>query len=103
MPDETSENLDRRAAIVCKHIALDGLPILRAVLDEPTMPEDSGWQFLCDRVESENQDEAKVWLIHEVLKLEPSLRPFIESQPETVLTRKHSNSNWEVTRKRPND
>ena len=55
-----AEHFDRRAAIVCKHVALDGLPIQRAVRDEPTTPADSGWQFLCANRDPENPDEAKV-------------------------------------------
>ena len=91
---------DRRAAILCSHVAVDNLPILRAVRDEPIMPEDSGWQFRCATVEDKDDpDMAKVWLICEVLEYDPSLAAFIERPPGTVLTRKDSMSEWEVSLK----
>lgn len=85
---------DRRAAIVCSHVAEGRLPILRAVRDEPTMPEDSGWQFLCGADHLQDGEEAKVWLICEVLQHEPTLSPFIGRSPGTKLTRKDAASNW---------
>jgi len=91
---------DRRAAIVCSHIAVGKLPILRAVRDEPTMAEDSGWQFLCGTSENEDPDEAQVWLIAEVLKYDRSMIPFIGHPPGTVLTRRNRGGVWEVGRKR---
>jgi len=69
---QDSINVDS-AAIVCAHVAKSNLPILLAAKDEPTMPEDSGWQFLCNLSESENMEDAQVWSLGEVLKLEPSL------------------------------
>ncbi len=85
---------DKRAAIVCAHVAINKHPILRAVRDEPEMPEDSGWQFLCNSNLDEDPDMAKVWLVCEVLEFEPSLSEFIGSPPGTVLTRKSYASEW---------
>jgi len=91
---------DRRAAIVCLHVALGHLPILRAVRDDPTVPEDSGWQFRCAAVEDVDEPNmARVWAVYEVLEYEPSLADFIERPPGTVLTRKHPMSEWEVSLK----
>jgi hypothetical protein len=90
---------DKRAAIICSHVAIESLPILRAVRDAPTMAEDSGWQFLCDSNTEEDPDEAKVWLIYEVLNYEPSLSAFIDEPPGTVLTRKDTASSWLVSGK----
>ncbi len=96
MPKECDIIGDRRAAIVCRHVAEEHLPILRAVRDEPTMEEDSGWQFLCGSNHSENPEMAKVWLICEVLDREPSLSAFIDRPLGTILTRKDSASDWEL-------
>jgi hypothetical protein len=87
---------DRRAAIVCSHVARDHAPILRAVRDEPEMDEDSGWQFLCDK-NNENSDEAQVWLVCEVLEDHPSLSEIIESPPGTIATRLHESEPWQIT------
>jgi hypothetical protein len=91
----TSDSDDNRAAIVCSHIAKDGLPILRAIRSEPLETADSGWQFLCNRGETEREEEAKVWLICKVLALEPSLSPFIDSPIDTTLVRRDTKSNWQ--------
>ena len=87
MVKEITSSIDRRAAIVCSHIGTDGFPILRAVRDEPTMPEDSGWQFLCGSENDENPAIAKVWLISEVVRYEPSLAELVHSKPGTRLKR----------------
>jgi hypothetical protein len=80
------------AAIVCSHIA-KGQAILRAVRSEPLSAEDSGWQFLCDSGEQENENQAQVWSVREVLEHEPSLKPFLVEPSGTVLTRK--GDGWE--------
>jgi hypothetical protein len=87
---------DRRAAIVCSHVADERVPILRAVRDEPAIPEDSGWQFLCGSVHTQDPAAAKVWLICEVLQFETSLSDFIGRPPGTILTRKDAASAWEL-------
>lgn len=87
---------DKRAAILCSHIVLNSLAILRAVRDEPVMDEDSGWQFVCDSSLQDDSDLAKVWLIYEVLNYEPSLSEFIRLPPGTLLTREDANSEWVV-------
>ena len=92
---KTTPAEDRRAAIVCSHVALGLHPILRAVRDEPTMLEDSGWQFNCG-VEDEDESTAKVWLVCEVLEDEPSLAEFMGYPPLTVLTRPDVESPWTV-------
>jgi hypothetical protein len=99
MDNKKNKNLDRRAAIVCSHVATEHLPILRAVRDEPTMPADSGWQFLCGLIEHENSDSPKVWGMFEVLDYEPSLIRFANYPPGTVLTRKDTASDWEISTK----
>jgi hypothetical protein len=84
------------AAIVCSHVANMGYPILRAERDDPTMPEDTGWQFLCDTGELESENEAQVWALSEVLEQEPSLAEFLNYPPSTTIVRGDRNSQWIV-------
>ena len=63
------------------------------------MPEDSGWQFLCDSNSNEDPDMAKVWLVSEVLDYEPSLAEFVDTPPGTILTRTDPYSHWQVSAK----
>ena len=95
---KTTPSEDRRAAIICSHVALGIHPLLRAERGEPTMLEDSGWQFICS-IEDEDASTAKVWLVCEVLELEPSLAEFMGYPPLTVLTRPNAESPWTVTKK----
>ena len=84
------------AAIVCSHVALDGLPILQAVRTQRTEAADSGWQFLCNSGVEEDFESSKVWAVHEVLEREPSLREWIESPFDTTLWRPSVDENWRV-------
>lgn len=84
------------AAIVCAHVANSSRPILHAERDEPTMPEDTGWQFLCDAEEPEDVKEAQVWALSEVLEVEPSLAGFINYPPGISVFRVNQNSPWTI-------
>lgn len=86
------------AAIICGHVAIDGLPILRAIRDEPAEPPDSGWQFLCDCGEDEDVDRGRVWSVNEVIKCEPTLAGLTDLPPGTELARKDRDSPWRVVR-----
>jgi hypothetical protein len=77
---------------VCTHIAKLGSPIQKAVRDRPIIPEDSGWQFLCDGGEEET--EAQVWALSEVIELEPTLAEFIDAPDGTVLVRDAKTNTW---------
>jgi hypothetical protein len=88
---------DSRAAIVCSHIAQGGFPILGAIRTEPLEPEDSGWQFVCNTGNAEKESEAQVWLVSEVLSLEPSLSLHMNSPIGTKLSRLDKNSKWETS------
>lgn len=83
-----------RAAVICSHIAAGQLPILLAVRDEPISDEDSGWQFLCNLHEDEDDDRAQVWSINEVVEYEPSLSQFVEYPVGTKLYRQNAESDW---------
>jgi hypothetical protein len=89
---------DKRAAIVCGHVATKGLPILCAIRTEPIREEDSGWEFLCYTGLEENENDAKVWAVDEVISLEPSLIEYIDLPVGTKLTRKNKHSKWELTK-----
>ena len=90
-----NESRDRRAAVLCSHVASDHHQILRAVRDEPAMAADSGWQFLCG-ANDHAHDTAKVWAVFEVLNYEPTLVKFIDSPPGTVLSRVAPGAAWHV-------
>lgn len=85
---------DSGAAIICPHVAKLGYPILRADRDEPTMPVDTGWQFLCNSADVEEESEAEVWALSEVLEFEPSLGEFADYPPGTTIIRDSQNSPW---------
>lgn len=88
--------LESKAAIVCRHIAKDDLPILFAVRGKTVRTEDSGWQFLCDSGVKENPDEAKVWTLGEVLERDMSLGEFMDLPVGTVLIKANRNAKWEM-------
>ena len=94
MKKNKTNQTDDRAAILCEHVANEGFPILRAIRDEPLEDADSGWQFVCDSGKSEDEDNAQVWAISEVLEIEPSLTEYIDESPGTVLERKNKDSQW---------
>jgi hypothetical protein len=93
MKNENAINLNG-AAIVCAHVATSGIPILLAARDDGTMPEDTGWQFLCNSVDEEDMQETQVWSLREVIELEPSLAPFMNCVTGTVLIRDDQASTW---------
>ena len=92
----TDQYEDNRAAVVCGHVAKQGLPILGAVRTEPLRQEDSGWQFLCYSGPDEDEDHGQVWAVSEVLSLVPSLSHFIDFPVGTRLRRRDKNSKWEI-------
>lgn len=87
---------DRRAAIVCSHVAKEAYPILRAIRTEPLEPEDSGWQFLCNSGRAEVEAEAQVWLVEEVLGIEGSLSTLINCEVGTEISRESKGSAWVI-------
>jgi hypothetical protein len=91
--DNVSDHGDL-AAIVCSHVAREGLPILGAVRAEPQDPADSGWQFMCYSGKDESIEEAQVWSLSQVIQHEQTLRPFIASKTGTRITRLTKSSEW---------
>ena len=84
------------AAIVCDHVAVEGQPILNAERSEPLEDADSGWQFLCGG--SDHVTNAKVWALHEVVAMEPSLTSLIDLPAGTSLSRGSPTESWIVRR-----
>jgi hypothetical protein len=82
------------AAIVCEHVATGEEPILLAVRTTPEDPDDSGWQFLCSSGKEESTEEAKVWLLSEVLERSPDLAAWLDSSVGTRLERSSGKSPW---------
>jgi|GraSoiStandDraft_28_1057319.scaffolds.fasta_scaffold1436173_1 hypothetical protein len=83
-----------KGAIVCEHVALCSATVRRAVRSEPVAVEDSGWQFLCGEVEMENEENAAIWSVQEVVDYEPSLAAWIDSGIGTVLERSKNCETW---------
>jgi len=83
------------AAILCSHVANREQPILLAIRTEPENEMDSDWQFLCNTVEDEDWQEAKVWSISEVLNIEPSLEAYIDYPAGTNLARANNAAEWQ--------
>ena len=79
----------------CRHVALDGYPILFASRDEPVSAEDSGWQFLCNSGEGEN-DEARTWAISTVLRHDPTLLGIVFLPAGTTVVRSSGNHGWKA-------
>lgn len=86
----------KTVGIVCSHVAAGTHPILQAVRTEPTEVGDSGWQFLCNSGQPEDEDFARVWTIEEVLSSDPSLQEWINAPIETTLWRQNKDSSWMI-------
>ena len=87
------EDYRRCGAIICKHVADGGLPILMATRGTALVPEDSGWQFLCGTL-SHSASDAALWLLQEVAQLDPSLMPILDAEPESSFRRSAINDPW---------
>ena len=85
----------RGAVVVCEHVAELRYPILRGKRDEPDFPEDTGWQFLCNRHSPERRP--LFWALEEVIAYEPSLADFADCPPGTELVRPGQGEDWIVT------
>jgi hypothetical protein len=96
MTDEFPFN-SQLGAIVCNHVHEGQWPILQAVKSEPLEPLDSGWQFHCNLVDHTQESGGKLWLLKEVMELEPTLAEYMELPAGTVLDRASPESAWEVT------
>lgn len=89
---------DKRAVIVCSHVAQGIHPVSVAVRDEPLDEADSGWQIRCDVEQHGGDDPAQVWGVYEVLELEPSLAEFVDCVPGTRLMKSKVSSKWVQTK-----
>ena len=89
------ESFLNMAAIVCREIAIDRVPILLAARTRPEDDADSGWQFLCG-VAEEDWRTAQVWTLSEVLNYDSSLSDHLALPVGTVLRRLSANAKWKV-------
>ncbi len=83
------------AAIVCKEIAADKAPILRATRTHPADIADSGWQFLCGRFDDDPAN-AQVWSLGEVVDYDPTILPFLELPFGSVIERDSREGEWVI-------
>jgi hypothetical protein len=83
------------AAIVCKHVALDGYPALFASRDEPVSAEDSRLAIsLCNSGENENEDDARIWAISTMLRHDPTLVGVALLPAGTTVVRSSERAGW---------
>jgi len=97
--NEDFELIKHSGAILCKHVA-EGSPIQIAKKDEPVCDVDSGWQFLCG-CDMEDDSEAQIWKLGEVINLEPSLLPHILSDEDSYLVKDTNSKKWIKMPSRP--
>ena len=83
-----------RAAILCPHVAQEGLPILYAERSEPVDAADSGWQFLCDSGRPEDHSKAQIWSLEEVLGRDASLHTILGAPAGTRIRRRDNTAPW---------
>ena len=67
------------AAIVCTHVARDGLPIRLARRDEPVHADD---------------DDAVVWAVRDVVEHDPSVLPILDNPPKMAFRRESKEADW---------
>lgn len=70
--------MNKRAAIVCKHVLDNPACAKHALRTASTDPSDSGWQVLCDR-ESHTAEDARIVSVHELMQLIPMMESIIEN------------------------
>ena len=83
-----------KGAIVCEHVARGSATMRRAVRSQPVAAEDSGWQFLCGELEAENEENAAIWSVQEVLDHDSSLAGWINSDVGTVIEKPKNSASW---------
>ena len=88
------DDLRNAAAILCEHVAAKQYPMTHAVRSDPVDADDSGWQFLCNSGLPEDPEKAQVWLLREVLAIEPGLELFVGEPPGTHLLRAAPGDRW---------
>src|SRR5215217_6789532 len=101
MPDNTlprilsqGNDIADSAALVCTHVANDGLPIRLARRDEPVHDVDTGWQFHCDVHDHATDTDAVVCSVRELVELDPTLRAILDNPPKTTFRRESEEAPW---------
>lgn len=84
----------RGAVFVCHHVAKLNYPILRAKRDDPSFPEDTGWQFLCNRHKPETQP--LIWAVEEIVACDPTLDEYLDCAPGTEIFRPDKDTPWQI-------
>jgi hypothetical protein len=92
-----TNDLMRMGALVSASVATGKAPLLFAMRSEPVDEADSGWQFTEGDVGRFGSDQPNLWLVSEVIDLEPSVSEFIELPYGTTITRRSLNARWIIT------
>jgi len=82
------------AAIVCTHVAKDGLPIRLARRDEPVHDVDTGWQFHCDVHDHAGDDDAVVWAVRTIVEKDPTVLAILDNPPKSAFRRESKDADW---------
>jgi hypothetical protein len=82
------------AALVCVHVARQGLPIRLARRDEPVHEVDTGWQFHCDVRSHASETDAVPWSIREVVAHDASILAILDNPPKTAFRRESAVADW---------
>ncbi|HEY7116280.1 MAG TPA: DUF2185 domain-containing protein [Tepidisphaeraceae bacterium] len=100
MPDDPipilsqGHDIAASAALVCVHVAKQGLPIRLARRDEPIHEVDTGWQFHCDVRSHDFETDAVVWSIREVVAHDASVLTILDNRPNTAFRRESLAADW---------
>jgi hypothetical protein len=95
------DEIGRTGAIVCEHIASRETKIRCGFRTQAIESVDSGWQFFCGKYEDEDPDKAQIWLLQEVVDLEPTLASLVTSSPNVQIWRESDDSPWQMREYRP--
>ena len=87
-------DISRSGAIICKHVARQGLPILHAQRDGPVRDLDTGWQFTCDVHNHQGAADGEVWRVHHVIERDLSIAEIIDNPPRPAFNRSGDCAPW---------
>ena len=87
--------------LVCPHCASGQYRILHAQRSSPQGRGDSGWQFYCKCGMPEDPAAFKTLPLKEIIKLEPTLRNWLETPIGTALWRPTGKARWEQIKEEP--
>ena len=89
-----TNDLMRMGALISGDVAAGKAPIILAMRSEPVDDADSRWQFTGGETDNLETEEPQIWLVSEVIDLDPSISAFIDSPYGARLTRASPQASW---------